>query len=69
VEDRPATVTVAGYHHAVNKSPEVSHFTEVNLLGADSTTQYNVSPWYNYPSDKVKLYFGTDWEVIEKSKL
>lgn len=61
-------VTVAGYHHAVDKSPEVSHFAEVNLLGADFASQYNVSPWYNYLSGKVKLYFGTYWEVIEKSK-
>ncbi|KAF8469045.1 hypothetical protein BDZ91DRAFT_83279 [Kalaharituber pfeilii] len=69
VEDRPTTVTIAGYHHATHRSPESSHFTEVNLLGADFASQYNVSPWYNYPSGRVKLYFGTDWEVTEKSKL
>ncbi|KAF8455263.1 hypothetical protein BDZ91DRAFT_746834 [Kalaharituber pfeilii] len=69
VEDRPTTVTIAGYHHAIHRSPETSHFTEVNLLGADFASQYNVSPWYNYQSGRMKLYFGTDWEVTEKPKL
>ena len=43
-------------------SPENSHFADVNILGIDFCNVNEVSPWYDYKNQKVKLYFGGGWE-------
>lgn len=60
---------MGGYHHPVHTSPTSSHFTDINLLGVDFCNVYDVSLWYDHVDGRVKLYFGTKWEVVKKSKL
>ncbi|KAI5776451.1 hypothetical protein EDC01DRAFT_461521 [Geopyxis carbonaria] len=70
-EDRvgPAGVKIAGYAHAVHRSPSHSHFTEVNLLGMDFFNLQNVSQVNDFEKGRARLLFGTDWEIAKKPKL
>ncbi|KAI9767199.1 MAG: hypothetical protein M1840_005798 [Geoglossum simile] len=47
--DRPTTVRVAGHYHPVHMPPKNSHFANLNILGADFSSAYDVSLWYDHP--------------------
>lgn len=62
-------VTIAGRAAPVYRSPNRSHFTELNLLGMDFFKHYNVTQWNDFDKLRAKLYIGGEWEMVRKSKL
>ncbi|KAF2182315.1 hypothetical protein K469DRAFT_752136 [Zopfia rhizophila CBS 207.26] len=64
----PAPVKIAGYIHPVYLSPEHSHFANVNILGNDFCTAYNVALGPRRNNRTVELLFGwgTKWEPKPK---
>ncbi len=58
---------IAGYNHRVNLSPLNSHFSDVNILGADFCSSYIPVSQVDINNRTVKLYFSNnDWEVKAK---
>jgi hypothetical protein len=69
-EEQPTYLNVAGYRHPVFMSPTSSHIADTNILGIDFCNACNISMWYDFDNQKVKLYFGDEWDPpTRKSKL
>ena len=57
---------VAGYRHTIYVSPENSHFTNINVLGADFVNANISISQRNFNAKTEKLYFNNNWEVKPK---
>jgi len=70
MEDQPIPVKLAGYRQLVFRSPNNSHFTNINILGMNFCNVNEVRPWHDFKNRKAKLFFGGEWEEPHrKSKL
>ena len=56
-------VHIAGYRHMIYVSPDDSHFSDINLLGADFCNVNIPIPKDNFNVKTEKLYFNNKWEV------
>jgi hypothetical protein len=66
-DDIAAPVKIAGYTHPSFMSPYGSHFEEVDMLGTDFMTNYNVVMWPDWDTQKVAFLFGRDWNLVRKN--
>lgn len=62
------TVKIAGYAHPAHLSPKSSHFSDINILGYDFCSAFNVAIAPNRNEETVDLFFGwgTKWEPKPK---
>ena len=58
-------VTIAGRTHSILLSPEGSHFTDINIIGADFCAAHELNIWTDYEKRTVKFYFGGEKWAVE----
>ena len=63
----PILMSLGGHPHLVTKSPDTSHFREVNIMGIDFMNAFNITLWWDFPKRRGKLYIGEEWEVGERA--
>ncbi|PUU79253.1 hypothetical protein B9Z19DRAFT_1082300 [Tuber borchii] len=68
-KDHSGIVTIGGYSHRVYRSPEESQFSGINILSGDFCCRNMGKLSCDYATGRVTLYFGKDWDLIQKSKL